>query len=55
MIRQVTCPINKVKELVLQGYPNYYELSEMGKTAAILDLVKECDAIAVYEYMQERK
>ena len=53
MIMYVKAPMDRMKELILQEHPNYYLLSEEGKTSVILEFIKECDAIQMYEFMRD--
>ncbi len=53
MIMNVTAQTDKMKELILQEYPNYYSLSAPAKVIAILKFINECDAETMYKYMEE--
>lgn len=48
---KVTCPVDKLKELVLQEYPGYYNMSESGKLMAIEQFTPEVKTM--YEYLEE--
>jgi hypothetical protein len=54
-IRNVTAPIDKIRELILQEYPNYYELNHIRKRDIVAQFVKPIDAQEMYEYMEEDK
>lgn len=51
--RNVTCPVNKVKELILQQYPNYYKRNMEVQLEMVSDFVKEPDVIVMFDYMKE--
>lgn len=51
MKHQVVCCIDKVKELILQENPDFYELGEITQEVIIDEFVKPVDAEVMFNYM----
>jgi hypothetical protein len=55
MKHQVEAPIDRVKDLILQEYPTYYQKSEQAKRNIIAEFVKPASHDVMYNYMKESK
>lgn len=51
MKHQVVSPIERVKELILQEYPDFYELGEITQEVIVDEFVKPVDADIMLNYM----
>lgn len=52
MIHSVEAPIHKVKEIILQDWPVFYNMCDEGKRRAISYFVKPIHQDYMFEYMK---
>ena len=52
---QVTCPINRMRDLILANYPMYYGLDEKQQMEVVKQFVKPVDEYRTYQYMAEHR
>ena len=49
----VTCSIERVKEMILEEFPNFYECGEVTQESMIAEFVMPVDVDAALEHMRE--
>ncbi len=52
---QVTCPINRMRDLILNNCPEYYGLNEQSQTEVVRQFVKPVDENRTFQYMADHK
>jgi hypothetical protein len=54
-IMHVTAPTDRMKELILQEHPKFYNLQPETQREIVKLYIKECDVEIMFDYMQETK